>query len=602
MTTVRHPPELVIGTVRAIGADLDEMERALEAALSGALFAVERIRISTLLAEERAVKAQKWFRPLSKLPTKFEKYVALMNAGDFLRSATMRGDAAALLAVDVIRKDRPRATKELRKAGLRGRAVLLRSLMHPEEVRTLRKLYGARFFLVAAFSPRDVRLAKLALKLASNSGGTSETWEPYALELINRDLGVSDPSAPPAHGDTTPAQVAIDKVLAERPEGRLNVRETFALADLFVAVDDPDRTRDEIDRFIALMFGHPFFTPSADEVGMASAQLAASRSSTLSRRVGAAAMLPTGEVVAVGHNEVPKAGGGQYTADEQGPGRDHQVGFDTSDRIRREIASDFIRRLLEDGCLVPPFRSEVATSGMAQASGSDPKAGRQADGSGEEFAPERGTPATLLEGMPSAALSEAVVTCLRSKTVRKARLFEVIEYARAVHAEMGVITEAARRGLPLCGSSLFTTTFPCHDCARHIVAAGFQRVVYIEPYPKSRVSELYLDSIGVVDHGGDVGGRVRFEPFVGVAPRAFSLLFSWVPRKEEDVSKDPQEIMMGRPAAWTLSGGTIRPDILDSETLESGAINDSVRKMEEHFTRAFGSRLDELVSQLAGEQ
>ncbi|MDN3612645.1 hypothetical protein QWZ16_23945 [Vibrio ostreicida] len=26
--------------------------------------------------------------------------------------------------------------------------------------------------------------------------------------------------------------------------------------------------------------------------------------------------------------------------------------------------------------------------------------------------------------------------------------------------------------------------FPCHNCAKHIVASGIKRVVYVEPYPK----------------------------------------------------------------------------------------------------------------------
>jgi deoxycytidylate deaminase len=28
-------------------------------------------------------------------------------------------------------------------------------------------------------------------------------------------------------------------------------------------------------------------------------------------------------------------------------------------------------------------------------------------------------------------------------------------------------------------------SFPCHMCARHIIATGLREVVYIEPYPKS---------------------------------------------------------------------------------------------------------------------
>lgn len=54
-----------------------------------------------------------------------------------------------------------------------------------------------------------------------------------------------------------------------------------------------------------------------------------------------------------------------------------------------------------------------------------------------------------------------------------------------MHAEMFAITDAARRGLSVRDATLYCTTFPCHMCARHIIASGIRKVVYIEPYPKS---------------------------------------------------------------------------------------------------------------------
>ena len=63
-----------------------------------------------------------------------------------------------------------------------------------------------------------------------------------------------------------------------------------------------------------------------------------------------------------------------------------------------------------------------------------------------------------------------------------------------------------------------------------IVSAGIARVVFIEPYPKSKAAEFHEDSIQVgfrAGAGGDPGPtRVRFEPFVGVGPRRFFDLFS----------------------------------------------------------------------------
>lgn len=49
------------------------------------------------------------------------------------------------------------------------------------------------------------------------------------------------------------------------------------------------------------------------------------------------------------------------------------------------------------------------------------------------------------------------------------------------HAELNAITNAARVGTPLLGSSLIVTHFPCMDCARAIVQSGIVEVFCPEP-------------------------------------------------------------------------------------------------------------------------
>ena len=48
------------------------------------------------------------------------------------------------------------------------------------------------------------------------------------------------------------------------------------------------------------------------------------------------------------------------------------------------------------------------------------------------------------------------------------------------HAEANAITNAARVGTPLEGSSIVVTHFPCMDCARLIVQSGIKHVVTYE--------------------------------------------------------------------------------------------------------------------------
>ncbi len=82
------------------------------------------------------------------------------------------------------------------------------------------------------------------------------------------------------------------------------------------------------------------------------------------------------------------------------------------------------------------------------------------------------------------------------------------------------IMNAAGRNLD--GTILYTTTFPCSQCARQIVYAGIKEVVYVEPYPdpdSSRFLKEFSDR------------RVRL--FEGVKARAYDRVFSRVREQHE---------------------------------------------------------------------
>ncbi len=83
---------------------------------------------------------------------------------------------------------------------------------------------------------------------------------------------------------------------------------------------------------------------------------------------------------------------------------------------------------------------------------------------------------------------------------------------------------------------MYVTTFPCHMCARHIIAVGLNRVVYVEPYPKSKVKQLYGDAVSVDgEHGRK--GAVKFEPYVGMAPRQYLEFFTMPDEPEREDSE-----------------------------------------------------------------
>lgn len=56
------------------------------------------------------------------------------------------------------------------------------------------------------------------------------------------------------------------------------------------------------------------------------------------------------------------------------------------------------------------------------------------------------------------------------------------EICRAVHAEQNAIVQAAVSGQSVATGVLYTTIFPCVICAKLIVNAMIERVVYAVPY------------------------------------------------------------------------------------------------------------------------
>ena len=261
------------------------------------------------------------------------------------------------------------------------------------------------------------------------------------------------------------------------------LRDTFPRADVFIAVHRPDDATTQVRRFVDLLFAHPFHTPTQDEVAMFQARAAALRSADLSRQVGAVIATASGEVISVGTNEVPTGAGGQYWPDSKPDGRDFQRGDNESFRIRRSMLAELLQRMGEAGWLADKI-AEATRHNV-----------------------------------------DAVVEDLLPR-VRDSVMMSVGEFGRTVHAEMAALMDAARRGVAVRGTTLFSTTFPCHNCTKHIAAAGISRVVYIEPFPKSRAGELHDDAIEV-DGTGRVEGKVNFGPFVGVALGVTSTCSPW---------------------------------------------------------------------------
>jgi hypothetical protein len=139
---------------------------------------------------------------------------------------------------------------------------------------------------------------------------------------------------------------------------------------------------------------------------------------------------------------------------------------------------------------------------------------------------------------------------------------------------MAALMNALRAGANVKDTILYCTTFPCHECARHLVGAGIRRVVYVEPYPKSRVTELHSDSIVLgqrSDPNPQKDPRVEFLPFIGIAPHRQTDLYSWVVRRVRDARG------IGHSVSWSLEDeppvrATIEPENPERRIVQYSAI------------------------------
>jgi deoxycytidylate deaminase len=81
-----------------------------------------------------------------------------------------------------------------------------------------------------------------------------------------------------------------------------------------------------------------------------------------------------------------------------------------------------------------------------------------------------------------------------------------------------IVIGSQKTGNEMIGGKLFCTTYPCHNCARHIILAGIKEVFYIEPYKKSLCTELHGDA---VTEDEDVVNKVKILMYEGVAPKKY---------------------------------------------------------------------------------
>ncbi len=300
-------------------------------------------------------------------------------------------------------------------------------------------------------------------------------------------------------GERNMSEVEIDKLIdrdsgEEVPHGQ-KVRDTFTQSDFFLRLDSysGEELDNRLERFLNLIFCTKVITPTVEETAMYQAFSAAGNSACLSRQVGAALTDYKGEILSIGWNDVPKTGGGLYQTNYEDPlgkndNRCYSIGKGCwNDKEKNIISTELVNILIQED-IVNEDKREIALD-----------------------------------------------------RIRNSKIKQLVEFSRAIHAEMhAIITGCQTAGERVKEGMLFITTYPCHNCARHIIVAGVKKVYYIEPYRKSLTIKLHSDAI-TEDEKDD--GKVKILMYDGVAPEKYLQLFKMYhhKRKEENGSGDAVE-------------------------------------------------------------
>ncbi|QDQ29296.1 CMP deaminase [Chitinimonas arctica] len=473
-------PELVVVLCGPIGSPLHEAAKQVGSVLHEFNYKCEHLRLSNLIR----INASQVGVSISAA-TKFDEIASLINAGDELRGK-FGSDILAKLAIAKISGDRSKQYGAFEDVAsevgvaienkIKNQRVchIIDSVKNDSELALLRLIYGNLLFAIGVFSPLEIRTQNLERPGALTADEIGK--------LIDIDSG-------------------------EEFDHGQSVRNTFPKCDFFLRVDHSivgaaerqalGQLGMKLRRFFDLIFHADIVTPTAEETAMYAATSAARNSACMSRQVGAAVTSVSGELLAVGWNDVPRSGGGLYGKPALSASLHRAFGSADADSNDHRCFAETGRKCHNDE--EKKVIAKMVVDILAKES-------------------------LLASGQQDIAVQ---------KILEDSRVKDLIEFSRAVHAEMHAILGASRvAGDRVVGGKLYVTTYPCHSCARHIVAAGIAEVHYIEPYRKSLATRLHPDALteSVSDKA-----KVQLLQFDGIAPRRFIDLFEANSRKERGV-------------------------------------------------------------------
>ena len=251
-----------------------------------------------------------------------------------------------------------------------------------------------------------------------------------------------------------------------------NLFSCYSMANFFL-YQNKNLSR-QIQRFIYILFNDPFAEPTYEEYFMFCAQAEAYRSLDLDRQVGAVIVNDDNEIVASGFNDVSKVGGGHFAH------HDHPM----HEQADKEI--DY-----------------------------------------RDFKHKQDYNHTYLDQIAK-KIAHKLGLDTKDQLMLREEITGITEFKRSTHAEMSALLDASLRGAAVKNCTIYVNFYPCHNCTKHLIAAGIKKIIFVHPYTKSKASDMYS---GMIKHGLFIDEKSRpevviFEPFLGVSPNRFMSAFT----------------------------------------------------------------------------
>lgn len=466
--TLSYPFEIIIGIAAPLGTDRKTFLDTLEMKLKERKYVVKKISITEELINFTEKNTAISF-----------KYFVKMEVCNELRKKYSNGFLMGL----VINKIR-----ELRNDGEDKVVYIIDQIKNLDEYNILSHVYGLNFLQISLFSNEQSRFNNLRTIFKQDSVQNLQNYK-YVLneikffneeanreilELVkNKNKDITTNFQKYILPDVTHNLIKKDftEMESEQESNGQQVSKLFHLSHYFFNLDNTQiQINKEIKKFLSLVEGNNKEYPTQDEFGMSLAFQVSVRSNfPNNRHIGAAIISPYGEVISVASIRAPCSSSNTTLHDQSQIQDGYKIYKDKIEKWKNFLKSEDLTNNLKP---------------------------------------------------------EELNTLKDISTFFK----ESLDFHPCTHAEIAAIIDAAKLGISVRDASLYTTTFPCHLCAKEIINAGFSKVIYLEAYPKSKNKELYPK---LIDFDPTYSSSLLpFSFYSGVGPKRFMYVYSTKNKKK----------------------------------------------------------------------